>query len=399
MSTSNKKEEWKTTQDTSKLNDSDLEKVNGTSNTSTTYSEQNNEESIPIEQSKTGLEKNIKYTITFSEIFEDDYLFELMLDYFSLNDIYLIFPSLNSKFQFKLEESNYFLLGKLTDKLNITSTYLTSDIPCHRRIVDLYKSAMKSIKEQKEIDLKPNPFTTDSGLVGTNMWYGMHNIFLSSNNLYSYYIFSSNKGEKNHVQSYLCCPGAYDSMFSQKSKKNYELEPGSKIIYVPYEKTSIDGSPPTFKIPRIFEINCKNQGFWYYTDNLALFFSEDEVEHDKFNKSTKFFDNFKSVDDAKNKLPVYSEDTSNKGFTIFEFDLSKKNEILKTMGISKFVSIPLVYINIDKNIAYGKTLSYEFKQIVAAKYMSMKLICWASFPSVSQLDMFPCALKGISLEF
>lgn len=107
-----------------------------------------------------------------------------------------------------------------------------------------------------------------------------------------------------------------------------------------------------------------------------MFFSEDEVEHEKFNKSTKFFDKFKSVADAKNSnLPIYSEDTSEKGFTIIEFDLSKKSEILKIMGISKFVSIPMIYLHIDKNIAYGKTLKYEFRQNIAAKYMSMKLIC------------------------
>jgi hypothetical protein len=48
---------------------------------------------------------------------------------------------------------------------------------------------------------------------------------------------------------------------------------------------------------------------------------------------------------------------------------------MKIMGIKKFVSIPLVYIYIDKNTAYGKTLKYTFSQPVAAKYMSMKLLC------------------------
>jgi hypothetical protein len=72
---------------------------------------------------------------------------------------------------------------------------------------------------------------------------------------------------------------------------------------------------------------------------------------------------------------------------------------LKVMGIKRFVSIPLVYIYIDKNTAYGKTLKYTFKQSVATKYMSMKLLCWSTNQYANQLDMFPWTLKGVSLNF
>ena len=261
MSAYQQHEEVKMTPIKTKVKNIEAPKISGNSNTSTTNSDQNNEEVIVTEQPKNYIEKKPKSTIPFDEIFDDDYLFELLLDYFDLNDIYLTFYPLNSKYQNKVEESNYLLLGKLTDKLNITQTYLSSDIPCYKRIVDLYKSAVRTIQNEKPVDLKPNPFSTDSGLVGTNMWYGMHNIFQANNSMYSYYVFSSNKGEKNHVQTYLCCPGTYDNNFSQKLKSQYEEEPGSKNIYVPYEKTLPDGSAPTFKIPKVFEINCRNQGY------------------------------------------------------------------------------------------------------------------------------------------
>lgn len=108
-----------------------------------------------------------------------------------------------------------------------------------------------------------------------------------------------------------------------------------------------------------------------------MFFSESEVEHSKFNKSTRYFNTFKSISEVKDnsKMPILNVDTTEKGFTIIEFDLTKKAEMMRVMGIDKFVSVPLIYINIDKNLAYGKTLKYEFIQKVAAKYMSLKLIC------------------------
>lgn len=216
---------------------------------------------VTTTEPSTGLVKKSFGNSKFNEIFADDFMFELLLDYFTLNEIYLLFYPLSKYFQSKVEESNYLLLGKLTDKLHITSTYLTSDLPCHQKIVEVYKDVIRAIQEEKPVDLKPNAFTTDSGLIGTNMWYGMHNIFEIANSMYSYYVFSSNKGENNHIQAYLCNPGSYESQFSQKLKSEFENPPGSKNIYIPYEKMPIDGSYPTFKIPRIFEINCRNQGY------------------------------------------------------------------------------------------------------------------------------------------
>jgi hypothetical protein len=131
-----------------------------------------------------------------------------------------------------------------------------------------------------------------------------------------------------------------------------------------------------------------------------LCFSESEADNDKFLKSTKFFDNFKWVKDVtESGIPILSTDTETAGFTILELDLTKKAEMMKIMGIKKFVSIPLVYIYIDKNTAYGKTLKYNFKQPIACKYMSMKLLCWSTNQYANQLDMFPCVLKGVSLNF
>jgi len=334
-------------------------------------------------------------------VLENDYIFETLLSFFTFEEIYRIIVPLSKIYRNHVEDANYLLLTKLADKLNITSSFMTSDLPAHWSVVDIYKDAMRAVETGDMINLKPNAFFTDSGLVGTNMWYSFHNIFETNTTMYYGYVFSSSKGSNNHVQCYLCVPGNYDNTFNQKLKTEFEKSPASKEICVPYDKYPSDGTAPTFKIPKIFEINCKNQGYSYYTDNLALFFSDTEVDNSKFNKSTKLFETFKSVSEVKNnsKLPIHSVYDAEKGLTVIEFDLSKKNEIMKAMGINKFVSIPLVYINIDKNLAYGKTLKYEFKQNVAAKYMSMKLICWSTYQTSSQLDMFPCALKGISLNF
>jgi len=346
-------------------------------------------------------EKKLSEKATFDIAMNDDYVFETLLDYFSLNEIYLYIYPLNKSYEQRVEEANYLMFRKMADKLHITSTYLTSDLPAKRRIIDVYKETIEAVEENKVMDLKPHAFFTDSGLVGTNMWYSFHNIFETSTSMYSGYVFSSNKGANNHVQSYMCVPGSYDNTFSQKYKNEFEVSPGSKEIRVPYEKFPGDGSDPTFKIPKIFEINCRNQGYWYYVDNLALFFSEEEVDSSKFQKSTKYFDNFKNVADVKDNsnLPILHVNTEEKGMTVIEFDLSKKHEMMKTMGISKFVSMPLLYIHLDKNVTYGKTVKYEIKQNVAAKYMSMKLLCCTTYQSSNQLDMFPWALKGISLNF
>ena len=74
-------------------------------------------------------------------------------------------------------------------------------------------------------------------------------------------------------------------------------------------------------------------------------------------------------------MPILNKDTETKGFTALEFDLSQKEKMCELMGIKKFVSIPLVYFFIDKNQLYGTSPSYHFIQNVAAKYLSMKLLC------------------------
>lgn len=336
----------------------------------------------------------------FDSVFADDFLFEKLLDYFNLDEIIKYFLPLNKNYKTKVTESNYLLTVKFADKLNITPTFLKSELAAKDNILDIYRDVSKIVEESKIIDLKPNWFYTDSGIVGTNMWYGMHNIFETNTTMYYGYVFSSNKGTNNHIMAYLCAPGGYNNTFNQKLKSEFELSPGSKEIKVPYKTLPADGGPATFKVPRTFEINCRNQGYWYYVDNLMLFFSETEVSSTKFQKSTKFFNNFKWVKDVTDSgIPILSTNTDTAGFTILEIDLSKKAEIMKIMGIKKFVSIPLVYIYIDKNTAYGKTLKYTFKQPVAAKYMSMKLLCWSTNQYANQLDMFPWALKGVSLNF
>lgn len=217
-------------------------------------------------------EKKSSGKLTFDYVFQDDYLFERLLDYFTLEEIYSKFYQLNKTYSKLVEEANYLLLRKLTDAFHITSRYLTSDLPVHERIVDIYRDAISSINSEKDLDLKPTSFYTDSGLVGTNMWYSFHNIFdTNTANMYGGYVFSSNTGTNNHVQAYLCVPGnGVDNAFCQKMKKEYEVTPGSKEIKVPYEKYPSDGSAPTFKIPKVFEMNCRNQGYCYYADNLIL---------------------------------------------------------------------------------------------------------------------------------
>jgi len=269
-------------------------------------------------------------------------------------------------------------------------------------MADVYRAVLRDLKEQPSQSLKPTGFYTDSGLVGTNMWYSFHNIFDTNvSNMYGGYVFSSNSGKNNHIQYYLCQPcGGVDNPFCQKLKKEYEIGSSGKEIMVPYKRYPDDGSMPTFKVPKSIEINCKNMGYWYYTDNILLSFSEAEVDNKKYKESIKFFSNFKNVAEVEESgIPILNKDTSQDGFVALEFDLSKKSRILELMKIKKFVSIPLVYLNVDKNKLNGKNPIYEFQQNIAAKYMSMNLICWSTAQGSNQLDMFPCTLKGKHLNF
>lgn len=100
------------------------------------------------------------------------------------------------------------------------------------------------------------------------------------------------------------------------------------------------------------------------------------MDNAKFKKSTKFFEKFKYPNDVKESgIPILNTYNEIKGFTVHEFDLSQKSKIKELLGISEFISVPLIYIHIDKNQLYGKTPSYKIQQNVAAKYMSMKLLC------------------------
>ena len=159
-------------------------------------------------------------------------------------------------------------------------------------------------------------------------------------------------------------------------KTEYQVGTDQKEIKVPYQIYPDDGSEPTFKVPKVFEVNCRNQGYCYYADNMVLCFSESEVDNKKFQESTKFFEKFKCIKDVEDSgIPILNKDDSIKGFTALEFDLSQKAKILELLEIKKFVSIPLVYIFLDKNLLYGQNPSYSIQQNVAAKYLSMKLLC------------------------
>jgi hypothetical protein len=159
-------------------------------------------------------------------------------------------------------------------------------------------------------------------------------------------------------------------------KTEFQVDGDPKIIKVPYKIYPDDGSEPTFKVPKVFEVNCKNQGYCYYADNIVLCFSDSEVDNKKFQASTKFFESFKCIKDVEDSgIPILNKDDSIKGFTALEFDLSQKGKILELLKIKKFVSIPLVYIFMDKNLLYGQSPSYNIQQNVAAKYLSMKLLC------------------------
>jgi hypothetical protein len=63
---------------------------------------------------------------------------------------------LNKTYKAKVIESNYLLMVKFADKLNITSTFLTSDLAARDNILDIYRDVSKTIEEAKIIDLKPN---------------------------------------------------------------------------------------------------------------------------------------------------------------------------------------------------------------------------------------------------
>lgn len=144
---------------------------------------------------------------TFHQIFEDEEILESLLSFFTLKEIFCKFIRLNKKIGDLTREANYLLLSKLVEDLNITSTYLTSELPAHEEIDSVYRQAVRDLEETKDADLKPQGFYTDSGLVGNNMWYGVHNIFdVNTSNMYGGYVFSSNKGSNNHLQFYISVP-------------------------------------------------------------------------------------------------------------------------------------------------------------------------------------------------
>ena len=160
-----------------------------------------------INQSKT-CKKKLSGSHNFQDVFEDGYLLEELLDFLSFEEIFTKVYPLNRTLSKLVNEANYLQLRKLTDKLHITSGYLTSDLPAREKIVDVYKQVITTINEEKEMNLKPTAFYTDSGLIGTNMWYSFHNIFdTNTSNMYGGYVFSSNNGNNNHIQCYLCVPG------------------------------------------------------------------------------------------------------------------------------------------------------------------------------------------------
>jgi hypothetical protein len=168
---------------------------------------QSNVEDKPSQDDK-GLQK-LSGLYNFDNVFQNEYLLEELLEFLSFEEIFAKVYPLNSTYSKLVNEANYLLLRKLADKLNITSGYLTTNLPAKERIVDVYKQVMVTLTEDKEINFKPTAFYTDSGLIGTNMWYSFHNIFdANTSNMYGGYVFSSNDGYNNHIQCYLCVPGA-----------------------------------------------------------------------------------------------------------------------------------------------------------------------------------------------
>jgi hypothetical protein len=157
------------------------------------------------EENKTNQVKTIKKKLSgshnFDNVFQDGYLLEELLDFLSFEEIFVKVYPLNRTYSKLVNEANYLLLRKLADKLNITGGYLTSDLPAKERIVDVYKQVLVTLNHEKELNLKPTAFYTNSGLIGTNMWYSFHNIFdMNTTNMYGGYVFSSNDGYNNHIQ-------------------------------------------------------------------------------------------------------------------------------------------------------------------------------------------------------
>lgn len=165
------------------------------------------------EESKANQVKSSKKKLSglhnFDNVFQDGYLLEELLDFLSFEEIFAKVYPLNRTYSKLVNEANYLLLRKLADKLHITGGYLTSDLPAKERIVDVYKQVLETLNKEKELNLKPTAFYTNSGLIGTNMWYSFHNIFdTNTTNMYGGYVFSSNDGYNNHIQCYLCVPGS-----------------------------------------------------------------------------------------------------------------------------------------------------------------------------------------------
>mmetsp|Transcript_23538 Transcript_23538/g.20888 ORF Transcript_23538/g.20888 Transcript_23538/m.20888 type:complete len:203 (-) Transcript_23538:707-1315(-) len=145
--------------------------------------------------------KKLSGNLISNQFLEDEYILEGIMDFFTFREIFVYFYPLNKTVQRLVKEANYLLLRKLADYFNITSGYLTSELPANEDMLDVYQQAQIDMNNERDLDLKPQAFYTDSGLVGTNMWYSFHNIFDTNNsNMYGGYIFSTNSGTNNHIQ-------------------------------------------------------------------------------------------------------------------------------------------------------------------------------------------------------
>ena len=163
-----------------------------------------------------------------------------------------------------------------------------------------------------------------------------------------------------------------------------------------YEK-----DPESFKVPKEFTIHKGGMNYNALVKSFAVFTSDVEVPSKRFNKLTQSFKLIKTYEDVKKlDLPILNvyddKDTNTK---VIEIDLKQRKQIKRVLDTKRLVIQPLLIILMNDNGCKYKDMVYSIKQIVAAKYLNMKLLHSTNNSSTANIDLYNLSLRGFSLDF
>jgi hypothetical protein len=176
--------------------------------------------------------------------------------------------------------------------------------------------------KSEPIEIFPFAYYTDGGVDTNSNYYFLQNLWKKTGICYC-----TTAHANVHVQSILSKtidvpPADNNPMKFLESSKN-KLK-----IRIPYEKyVTIDSD--MFHILKTFQIHLKSGGYNAYAQSFAVFYSECEIENDKFNSMTKRFTKALKYPDLNQlRLKIHHKDENKKsGVKVVEFDVSKTKNV------------------------------------------------------------------------